>query len=224
MSSGVFKGIFGLTNKTDDNTSDLSHLTDEELVRKYVSEKNQVAYEEIFNRYVDKVYGISLRITRNPSYADEVLQEVFLTLIKKANTFRGEAKFSSWVYRVTVNASFMHLRAEKKYGSNVSLDNYVPYDENGTLMGKIKAKDWSSRPDIIIFSKEALEIIEKSVNELPESFRIVFHLRDIEGLSNEEISKILDLTVPAVKSRLHRARLFLRDRLSDYFNEWRRIR
>ncbi len=84
--------------------------------------------------------------------------------------------------------------------------------------------DWSSRPDIIIFSKEALEIGEKAINEHPESFRIVFHLRDVQGLSNEEVSKILDLTVAAVKSRLHRARLFLRDKLSDYFNEWRKIR
>ncbi len=223
MSSGFIKGIFGLINKGDENTSDSSYLTDGDLVQKFVNENNQSALGEIFNRYVEKVYGIALRITGNPSYAEEVLQEVFLTLIKKAHTFRGEAKLSSWVYRVTVNASFMHLRAEKKYESNVSLDNYVPYDEKGTLMGKIKAKDWSSRPDIIIFSKEALETIEKSVNELPESFRIVYHLRDVEGLSNEEISKILDLSVPAVKSRLHRARLFLRDRLSDYFDEWRKI-
>ncbi|MDA2918105.1 sigma-70 family RNA polymerase sigma factor [Desulfobacterota bacterium AH_259_B03_O07] len=223
MSSGFIKGIFGLINRGDENKSDSSYLTDGDLVQKFVNENNQAALGEIFNRYVEKVYGIALRITGNPSYAEEVLQEVFLTLIKKAHTFRGEAKLSSWVYRVTVNASFMHLRAEKKYESNVSLDNYVPYDEKGTLMGKIKAKDWSSRPDIIIFSKEALETIEKSVNELPESFRIVYHLRDVEGLSNEEISKILDLSVPAVKSRLHRARLFLRDRLSDYFDEWRKI-
>jgi RNA polymerase sigma-70 factor (ECF subfamily) len=114
----------------------------------------------------------------------------------------------------------MHLRAEKKYESTLSLDNYVPYDEKGTLMGRIKAKDWSSRPEILTFRKEGLELIEKAINELPESYWVVFHLRDVEGLSNEEISNILDLSIPAVKSRLHRARLFLRDKLSDYFDEW----
>ncbi len=89
-------------------------------------------------------------------------------------------------------------------------------------MGKIKSKDWSNRPDILIFSNEAMQIIEKAVSELPKPYRVAFQLRDVEGLSNKEVSEILDLTVPAVKSRVHRARLFLRDRLSDYFYEWRK--
>ena len=116
----------------------------------------------------------------------------------------------------------MRIRSEKKHDSNISLDNYAPYDEKGTLMGRIKNKDWSSRPDLVIFSKEAVEIIERSINELPESNRTVFHLRDVEGLTNEETADVLGLSVAAVKSRLHRARLFLRDQLSDYFFEWRR--
>jgi len=86
-------------------------------------------------------------------------------------------------------------------------------------MGRIKAKDWSDRPEKALLSKEAMEIIEKAVDELPEPYRVVVHLRDIEGLSNEEVSVLLDLSVPALKSRLHRARLFLRDKLSDYFYE-----
>jgi RNA polymerase sigma-70 factor (ECF subfamily) len=214
------RSILKFVKDTERRVAKFADSTDDELVELFVKENNQGAFEEIFNRYVDKIYGISLRITRNPARAEEVLQEVFLTLITKADTFRGEAKFSSWLYRVTVNTSFMHLRAEKKYESTLSLENYVPYDEKGTLMGRIKAKDWSSRPDILIFRKEGLELIEKAINELPESYRVVFHLRDVEGLSNEEISNILDLSIPAVKSRLHRARLFLRDKLSDYFDEW----
>jgi RNA polymerase sigma-70 factor (ECF subfamily) len=113
----------------------------------------------------------------------------------------------------------MYLRTEKKYESTLSLEDYVPYDEQGTLMGRVKAKDLSSRPDFLIFRKERRELIEKAINELPESYRVVYHLKEVEGLSNEEISNILDLTIPAVKSRLHRARLFLRDKLSDYFND-----
>lgn len=151
-----------------------------------------------------------------------MFQEVFLTLSKKLGTFRGDSKFSSWLYRVTANASYMYLRSQKKHINDISLDNYTPYDEKGTLMGRIMYKDWSSRPDIINFNKEAVEIIEKAIDELPESYRTVFHLRDIEGFSNDETSEILEISVPAVKSRLNRARLFLRDRLSDHFHEWRK--
>lgn len=194
--------------------------SDEKLIETFINENNQGAFEEIVNRYVDKIYGLALRITRNPSDAEEVLQEVFLSLAKRIDTFRGEAKFSSWLYRVTVNASYMHLRAERKHETDVSLEDYIPYDGNGTLMGRAASKDWSERPDKALFSKEAMEMIEKAVKELPESYRVVFHLRDIEGLSNEEVSEILGLSVAAVKSRLHRGRLFLRDKLSDYFYEW----
>jgi RNA polymerase sigma-70 factor, ECF subfamily len=224
VGAGFLRSILNFVKHAERRGAEFADSTDDELVELFVKENDQGAFEEIFNRYVDKIYGISLRITRNPSSAEEVLQEVFLILITKADTFRGEAKFSSWLYRVTVNTSFMHLRAEKKYEGTLSLENYVPYDEKGTLMGRIKAKDWSSRPDFLIFSKEGLGLIEKAINELPETYRVVFHLSDVEGLSNEEISNILDLTVPAVKSRLHRARLFLRDKLSDYFDEWGKLR
>ena len=224
MESRFLRKLIGYPNQPQSREEDLSKIPDERLIELYINKRDQSAFEEIFNRYVDKVYGIALRVTRDPDQSEEVLQEVFITLIEKAESFRGEAKFSTWLYRVTMNESFMHLRSEKRYQSDISLDDYVPYDENGTLMGRIKSKDWSSRPDIIIYSKEALKIIDDAVNELPEPFRVVFHLKDIDGLSNEEISKVLDISVPAVKSRLHRARLFLRDKLSDYFGEWSMIK
>jgi RNA polymerase sigma-70 factor (ECF subfamily) len=202
--------------------SQIPNLTDEKLVELYKSENNESAFEELINRYADRIYAIAFRITHDHHSSEEVLQNVFLTLTRKIDTFRSEAKFSSWVYRVTVNASFMHLRTEKKHENDISLENYAPYDENGSLEGRIKSKDWSNRPDIILFSKEAIEIIDNAVSKLPEKYRIVFHLKDIEGLSNEEISEILGISSGAVKSRLHRARLFVRDKISDYFYEWRR--
>ena len=193
-----------------------NRIPDEKLVELFITSNDEKAFEEIVNRYGDKIYGLAFRITRDHHSAEEVLQEVFLTLINKIHTFRGESKFSSWLYRVTANASYMYLRNYKKYENDVSLENYVPYDENGTLMGRIKVKDWSDRPDEALLSKEAMAIIERAINELPEPYRVVFHLRDIEGFSNEEV---LGISVPALKSRLHRARLFLRDKLSDYFYE-----
>lgn len=220
MEIGFFKKLINVIVSEDKNY--ISDKSDEELVNLYTNDGEESAFDEIVSRYSDRIYGFAFRITRNTSDAEEVFQEVFLTLTKKLDTFRGESKFSSWLYRVTVNASYMYLRSQKKHESNISLENYAPYDDKGTLMGRIMDKDWSSRPDIIIYGKEALKIIDESINELPESYRTVFHLRDIDGLSNEEVADILEITVPAVKSRLHRARLFLRDKLSDYFHEWRR--
>ncbi len=200
-------------------TPETGSISDEKLVELFITSNDENAFEEIVNRYANKIYRLAFRITRDHHSAEEVLQEVFITLLKKIDTFRSESKFSTWLYRVTANASYMHLRAQKKYENDVSLEDYVPYDENGTLMGRIKAKDWSDRPEKALLSKEAMEIIEKAVDELPEPYRVVVHLRDIEGLSNEEVSVLLGLSVPALKSRLHRARLFLRDKLSDYFYE-----
>lgn len=223
MERGFIKKLINTitrVNSTED--SEYSGASDEELVSIYSAEADEFIYEEILSRHADKVFGLALRITRSPEDAEEVFQEVFLTLTKKISTYRGESKFSSWLYRVTANAAYMKIRSQKKHNTNLSLDDYVPYDEKGTLKGRIMNKDWSSRPDLVIFNKESAEIIDRAINELPESNRIVFHLRDIEGLTNEETAEVLELTVAAVKSRLHRARLYLRDNLSDYFNEWRR--
>ncbi len=222
--TGLLRKLIGAISGVKGTFPDTSTMPDEKLIELFITKNDQSAFEEVVNRYGNKIYGLAFRITHNHHSAEEIIQEVFLTLIKKIGTFRGESKFSSWLYRVTVNTSYMHLRAEKRHGheSDVSLEDYVPYDENGSLAGRVKAKDWSNRPDEALLSKEAIEIIEKAVNELPESYRVIFHLSDIEGLSNEETAEILGLSVPAVKSRLHRARLFLRDKLSDYFYEWRK--
>jgi RNA polymerase sigma-70 factor (ECF subfamily) len=192
--------------------------SDEELARSFCEAHDEEAFNELVNRYADKIYRLALRIIHNPSDAEEVLQKVFITLSRKLNTFRGESKFSTWLYGITVKASSMHLRAGKKYGKEVSLEDYTSYNESGALEG-VEMKDWSDRPDDVLFSREAMEIIERAASELPVDYRVVLHLRDVEGFSNEEAAKILELSVAAVKSRLHRARLFLRDRLSDCFYE-----
>jgi RNA polymerase sigma-70 factor (ECF subfamily) len=205
------------------NITQFNHkgLSDEELVRAFVKDRDQEAFNEIVDRYRGTIYKIAQWITCNSSNAQEVLQEVFIILVDKLNTFREKSKFSTWFYRVVANASYLHLRNGKKYENEVSLEDYTPYGESGALEGA-QIKDWSDRPDEALFSREGMEIIEKAVNKLPMTYRVVFNLRDVDGLSNEEVAKVLGLSVPAVKSRLHRARLFLRDKLSDYFYEWRK--
>ena len=220
MEIGFIKKLIGVIVNNDDER--INRVPDENLVKSYTEDRNESAFEEIVGRYSDRVFGFALRITKNERDAEEVFQEVFLTLSRKLDTFRGESKFSSWLYRITANASYMYLRSQKKHENNISIENYSPYDEKGTLMGRIMYKDWSSRPDIIISNKEAVAIIEIAINELPESYRTVFHLRDIEGFSNEEVADIMEISIPAAKSRIHRARLFLRDKLSDHFYEWRK--
>jgi RNA polymerase sigma-70 factor (ECF subfamily) len=196
--------------------------SDEELVRSFVKDQDEEAFSEIVNRYTDRVYRTALRITHNPSDAKDVLQEVFITLIEKLDSFHEYSKFPTWLYRVAANASYTHLRAKKKrYEKEVSLEDYASYNEYGALEG-VQLKDWSDIPEEVLLSREGMEIIESAVNELPVAYRVVFLLRDVEELTNHEVAEIFGLSVPAVKSRIHRARLFLRDKLSDYFHEWRK--
>ncbi|MCI0454070.1 MAG: sigma-70 family RNA polymerase sigma factor [Candidatus Dadabacteria bacterium] len=195
-------------------------FSDENLVKAFVDDRKEEAFNEIVNRYADKVFRLALRITHNPHDAEEVLQEVFLSM-EKLGTFREESKFSTWLYRVAINAGYMHLRNERKYKNNVSLESDMPYSDNGVLEGT-ELNDLSNRPDELFLTHEGMETIETAVNQLPLPYRIVFHLRDVEGLTNQEVAKSLGLSLPAVKSRILRARLFLRDRLSDYFYEWRK--
>jgi len=221
--TGLLDKILDKLQKVNKNNQNPDELSDQELIDKFVNDNDDQAFELIVSRYMEKIYNLAYRITRDHYKSEDVLQEVYITLIKKLHTFRGESKFSSWLYRVTANASYMMLRAEKKYEHDLSLEDYVPYDSKGTLMGRIHHKDWSSRPDIVIYIKEALQILEKAIDELPEVYRVVFYLRDIEGLSNEEVSQVLEISVPAAKSRIHRARLYIRDKVSDYFYEWKKI-
>jgi len=193
---------------------------DEILVKFFVNDQNEEAFTELVNRYSDKVYRLAYRITGNPDDAEEVLQEVFIILIEKLNTFRQESRFSTWLYRVAANASYMFLRGGKKdKESQVSFDDYKPYNDHGVLEG-VQDKDWSDIPDYKLLSLEGTQLIENAIDELPEEYKIVFHMKDVEGLTSKEIAKALGLSLPAVKSRVLRARLFLRDKLSDYYSEW----
>ena len=200
--------------------TDFENSKDELLVKFFVDSQNEDAFTELVNRYSDKVYRLAYRITGNPDDAEEVLQEVFIILVEKLNTFRQESRFSTWLYRVAANASYMFLRGGKKTKeSQVSFDDYKPYNDHGVLEG-VQDKDWSDIPDYKLLSVEGSQLIEKAIEELPDDYKIVFHMKDVEGMTSREIAKVLNLSLPAVKSRVLRARLFLRDKLSDYYSEW----
>ncbi|MEE3253759.1 MAG: sigma-70 family RNA polymerase sigma factor [Nitrospinota bacterium] len=191
--------------------------TEEALVRD-LQNGNLEAYDKLAKIYQKKIYGLSFNLTRNQMDAQDVTQEVLLTLFRKINMFQGKSAFSSWVYRISINASYMKLRSKKKE-PNVSIDELMP-TFNGAGFQQEKIQDWSENTESLIFTKETRNVINKAVNLLPEKEKVVFLLRDVEGLSSEKTGEILDLTVSAVKSRLHRARLFLRKKLSNYFEEF----
>jgi RNA polymerase sigma-70 factor (ECF subfamily) len=186
-------------------------LSDAALV---ISIKNgdEQALEEVVKRYSNKVYNLAYHLTRDTSAAEEIMQDVFLTVISKIHTLENEAYFSTWLYRVTTNTAFGFLRKEKKFFDQTSVEDI---DQE-----KSSIYDWSTLPDDILLSEESSAVLRNSIDSLPESMRTVVIMKDVDGFKNEEIAQSLGLSVPAVKSRLHRGRLILRETLSDYFKKY----
>ncbi len=191
---------------------------EEQLVKDLQAGKTE-SFERLATLFQKKIYALSFNLTRNAMDSEDVTQEVLLTLFKKIHTFQGKSAFSSWVYRITLNATYMKLRSRKK-DQNISIEELLP-SFNGSGFQQEKIQDWSENTESLLFDNETRETIQKAVDLLPEKEKIVFLLRDVEGLSTEKVGEILELTVPAVKSRLHRARLFLRKKLANYFEEYK---
>ena len=175
------------------------------------------AFEELLGRHQQRVMRVVLSILKEPMDAEEVAQDVFLTVFEKIDHFRGDSSFSTWLHRVAVNAALMRRR-KSKADRSVPLDDVMPsFDERGHLA--VDIADWSQQAGDPVLAREAGEVIEAAVEKLDEMYRTVFGLRDVQGFSTEETAEILELSVPAVKSRLHRARLFLRRELAEYFEK-----
>lgn len=174
------------------------------------------AFEELIARYESKIFNLSMRLTRNQEDSEEVLQDVFATIYRKIAGFEGKSAFSSWLYRIVVNASFMKLR-KRKQQHTMLFEDLSPtvkqqYLDNDPM--------FVSRSDSITYGREVRDEITRAVSRLPEQYRAVFVLRDVDGLTNQEVGEILRLSIPAVKSRLHRSRLMLRKRLLRYYREY----
>ncbi len=191
---------------------------EEQLVKDLQAGKTE-SFERLATLFQKKIYALSFNLTRNAMDSEDVTQEVLLTLFKKIHTFQGKSAFSSWVYRITLNATYMKLRSRKK-DQSISIEELLP-SFNGSGFQQEKIQDWSENTESLLFDNETRETIQKAVDLLPEKEKIVFLLRDVEGLPTEKVGEILELTVPAVKSRLHRARLFLRKKLANYFEEYK---
>jgi RNA polymerase sigma-70 factor (ECF subfamily) len=175
-----------------------------------------------FRRLVElnsaNVYNVALKLLGDEEEAEDVLQETFLSAFQAIDRFEGRSSLSTWLYRIAYNASLMRLRKRRQM-TTFSLD-MPPDQENEPAEGVSRhLVDWSTVPDDQLLTAEAHQEMDRAIAELPETLRSTFILRDIQGLSGAETAEVLGITVQAVKNRLHRARLRLRDRLSEYFSE-----
>ncbi len=171
------------------------------------------AFEELVRRYDRNVFRIAQHITQNREDAEDVVQDAFLKAYNNLAQFQGQSKFYTWLVRIAVNEALMKLR-RRRPERTVSLDEDVKTEDDSVPR---EVADWSPNPEQQYTQAELRDILDRTIHGLPATFRTVFVLRDVEGLSTEETAEALDLSVPAVKSRLLRARLQLRERLNKYF-------
>src|SRR6516165_4402361 len=173
------------------------------------------AFEELVRRYDRNVFRIAQHITQNREDAEDVVQDAFLKAYENLGQFQGQSKFYTWLVRIAVNEALMKLR-RRRPERMVSLDEEVKTEDDSLPR---EVADWSPNPEQQYTQGELRDILTRTIQGLPPGFRTVFVLRDVDGLSTEETAEALDLSVPAVKSRLPRARLQLRERLNKYFRK-----
>ncbi len=173
------------------------------------------AFDELVVRYEGRMYGFLMRMCGCADNAKDVVQETFMTAYRYLNGFRGDASFKTWLYRIASTSCLKNKRRRKNEPArHVSLDDLVPGEAE---VKGLAESSWPTTPAEELLNRELADHIQNSLLDLPEKYRIVFVLRDVEGFSAEEAARTLKISVPAVKSRLHRARLFLRKELSAYY-------
>lgn len=187
--------------------------SDEQVLVERARAGDAEAFTKLVDRYERKIYRLARNITQNDEDAEDVLQETFMKAYANLHTFQGQSKFYTWIVRIGVNEALMKLR-KRKSDRSVSLDEPHETDED-TVPREVAV--WDDDPEKQYSQEELRDILEKAIDSLKPGFRTVFALRDIEELSTEETAEALGISVPAVKSRLLRARLQLRERLTRLF-------
>jgi RNA polymerase sigma-70 factor (ECF subfamily) len=186
---------------------------DESVLVSQAREGDTRAFGELVRRYEGKIFRLAQHVTNNREDAEDVLQETFMKAYEHLDQFKGDSKFYTWIVRIAVNQALMKLR-RRKTDKSVSLDEQIDTGED-TIVREIAA--WDEDPEQRFSREELGEILDHAVDTLEPPYRSVFVLRDVEELSTEETAEALGLSIPAVKSRLLRARLQLREKLTRYF-------
>lgn len=198
--------------------------TDFELVTQ-LRQGDTTALDVLMERHSARAYRVAFGITRNRADAEEVVQDAFLALYRNADTFEGRAALSTWFYRIVTNAALMKRRG-RRHEVEVPLEIQTPnFHTNGHRRGDLRVLmgDWSQDPESTLLSQETRALVQRAIEGLPDLYRTVLVLRDMEGLSNDEVAEIVGESVAAVKSRLHRARMALREELTHHLGPRARI-
>jgi RNA polymerase sigma-70 factor, ECF subfamily len=207
--------------KTTVMTTDLEQLaarvnSSDDLELVHASKNGDVAaFGQLISKYDRKLLRIAQSVTHNREDAQDVVQEAFLKAFQNLGQFREESQFSTWLIRITLNQSLMKLRKQRA-GREVPLDEEFQADEDVVPR---EVQDWAPNPEQLYWASELRDILINALNELRPIVRTVFVLRDIEGLSTDQTAEVLDLSQAAVKARLWRARLQLRESLNKYFSK-----
>lgn len=173
--------------------------------------------ERVFREHAPRVYNLARRMLGNDADAEDVTQDVLLQVVRKLDTFRGDSALSTWLHRVTVNAALAARRKRSRREDGRVYDPLESFTDDGHHAGHVRP--WPRLPESPVLDREEANLIETAIARLPEMYRDVLVLADVEQLQNPEIADMLGLSLPAVKSRLHRARLMMRETLSRHYEE-----
>ncbi|HUJ72888.1 MAG TPA: sigma-70 family RNA polymerase sigma factor [Verrucomicrobiae bacterium] len=191
-----------------------TQISDAQLVAR-LKQRDRSALEQLIQLHGAKMYGVALQFMRNEHDAREVMQDALVSIWNKIGSFEGKSAFTSWIYRVTANAGLMALRRKKRRENDVSLDTTSSEDDDGPVPA-LRLSDQGPLPDRVAMTGELGEQVRAAIDRLPEPYRMVVLLRDVEELPMNEVMDATGLSEPALKSRLHRARLALREALLPY--------
>jgi len=185
-------------------------MLDKQIDLSALQQRDAVAFHDLVETYSPRIYNLALKMLGNPDLAEDILQETFVNAYKAIDRFEGRSHISTWLYRIAHNAVLMRLRKEKGIPDLRSLDDELDVDTLPT------PTPWDDSPERRLLQNELIEMMNDALTALSEALREVFVLRDIDGLSTAETAEVLNISETAVKSRLHRARLVLRQELAPY--------
>ena len=175
------------------------------------------AAEKLVERFGDRVYRLAMRITGSNEDAEEAAQDALWTVARKIGMFKGESAFGSWIYRITANAAYQKLRTRRQKSAEIAMDDVLPSLDDERHFEPMD--DWSNRVDERALQGELRHVLQEAIDGLPDEYRTALVMHDVEGMSNPDIAETLGISLPAVKSRVHRSRLYVRKRLADYLKE-----